>query len=225
MLFVHTPKAANKRPETHALQLCPAPAASAQKKPASWGFPRESVWVRESQQQRPVPPRAYSRPRGRGESQASLCCPSWRAGGGRGGPRLGRPAATTSPRRVAPRSPRARANPPSCSACPARLAPNPAGTLYPGFPKTCWQGPRPSAGTRPSPRPPPHPLHPRRLLPLRDRRPLPRPWSPSVVSTARPGPRGVSRSHPRARARRCHLLLLAPPNQPPSGVEAQSRPF
>lgn len=82
MLFVHTPKAANKRPETHALQLCPAPAASAQKKRASWGFPRESVWVRESQQQRPVPPRAYSRPRGRGESQASLCCPSWRAGGG-----------------------------------------------------------------------------------------------------------------------------------------------
>lgn len=147
------------------------------------------------------------------------------ARGGRGGPRLARLAATTSPRRVAPRSPRARANPPSCSACPARLAPNPAGTPYPGFPKTCWQGPRPSAGTRPSPRPPPHPLHPRRLLPLRDRRPLPRPWSPSVVSTAQPGPRGVSRSHPRARARRCYLLLLAPPNQPPSGVEAQSRPF
>lgn len=201
MLFVHTPKVANKRPETHALRLCPAPAASAQKKRASWGFPRECVGSREpAAKARPAaclqpPAGAWREP-----SQPLLSLVA-RGGGGRGGPRLARPAATTSPRRVAPRSPRARADPPSCSACPARLAPNPAGTPYPGSPKTCWQGPRPSAGTRPGPRPPPHPLHPRRLLPLPDHRPLPRPWSPSVVSTARPGPRGVSRSHPRARAR------------------------
>jgi hypothetical protein len=98
-----------------------------------------------------------------------------RRGGGRGGPRHAKRAATISPRRVAPRSPRARANPPSCSACPARLAPNLAGTPCPGSPKTCWPGPRPSSGTRPARRPPPHPLHPRRLLLLPDRHPLSRP--------------------------------------------------
>lgn len=50
------------------------------------GASHASAWARESPQRAPGPPRAQSRPRGRGERRACLCCPSWREGEGEGWP-------------------------------------------------------------------------------------------------------------------------------------------
>lgn len=146
------------------------------------------------------------------------------ARGGRGGPGPARPAAAPDPRRAAPRPPR-RANPPSCSACPATRAPSPAGTPSPGSPRTCRPGPRPSAGTRPGPRPPPRRPPPRRPPPPpARRRQLPRPSSPSAVPTARPAPaRAAFPVRTRARAQP-PPPPPAPPSQPPSGADLGPAP-
>lgn len=125
--------------------------------------------------------------------------------------------------------PQGRANPPSCSACPARPAPNPAGTPSPGSPKTWWPDPHPSADKRLGLRLPPLSPNLWRLpLPQARRRPPLRPSSQPVVPTAWPSPALAvfpvrSRAPPRARIRHCRFP--APPSQPPSGADARPRPL
>lgn len=184
---VNTPKAANKEEESQppGHEARPAPSQA-----------RAGAFAPDARAPRSGAPRARGaagarapRVRGGGVAGPAPAFVVPRGARGEGRPEAREPSSRPRPPSRGLLGPYGRADPPSCSACPARPAPNPAGTPSPGSPKTCSPGPRPSADKRPGPWPPPRLLRPRRRWSSPAlRRPPPRPSSPSVVPTARPSP-------------------------------------